>query len=133
VPIPDGISWRPDIIIEANWKRQYRSHEVPGQAFRDGEVPPFSLWVPRRPYRDRQVRRWNCRLRVYYPIEVKSGVKKTLTEQQSAAIPRVAENVDYVHPVIASVDIDDLPKEYQIEVDTFTDSAWAASDSPYRS
>jgi hypothetical protein len=41
---------------------------------------------------------------------VKSGVKKTLTKQQSAAIPRVAENVDYVHPVIASVDIADLPQ-----------------------
>lgn len=98
-------------------------------------MPPVSLWVPglESPTRDRPLQRCNCRFRVYYPIEVKSGAKKTLTEQQSAAIPRVAENVDYVHPVIASVDIDDLPKEYQIEVDTFTDSAWAASDSRYRS
>jgi len=135
VPMPDDISWRPDIIVEARWKRQYRSHELPGQAFWDGELPPYSLWVPRLEYRkrDRQAQRCNCRFRVYYPIEVKSGAKKTLTEQQSAAIPRVAKNVDYVHPVIASVDIDDLPKRYLIEVDTFTDSAWAESGSRYRS
>jgi hypothetical protein len=133
VPIPDDISWRPDIIIEVRWKRQYRSHEVPGQSFWDRELPPYSIWVPRLAYRDRPVQHWNCLFRVYYPIEVKSGAKKTLTEQQSAAIPRVAENVDYVHPVIASVDIDDLPKQYLIEVDTFTDSAWAGSDSRYRS
>lgn len=131
VPTPDDISWRPDIIVEARWKRQYRGHELPAQSFWDGELPPFSLRLPRQGYRDRTVERWNCLFRVYYPIEVKSGAKKTLTEQQSAAIPRVAENVDYVHPVIASVDIDDLPKQYLIEVDTFADSAWATSDSRY--
>jgi hypothetical protein len=129
VPIPDDISWRPDIIVEARWKRQFRSQELLGQAFWGGEVPPFSLWVS-RPKRRNQC--YNCRFRVYYPIEVKSGAKKTLTEQQSASIPRVAENVDYVHPVIAGVDIDDLPKQYKIEVDAFKDSAWAASDSRYR-
>jgi hypothetical protein len=59
VPIPDDISWWPNVIVEARWKRQYRNHKLPGQVFWDGELPPFSLWVPRLVYRnrDRPVRR----------------------------------------------------------------------------
>jgi len=59
-------------------------------------------------------------LSVYYPVEVKSGAKKTLTEQQARAIPRVAETVDCVHPIILKIDIGDLPESYAMDAEMFS-------------
>jgi len=68
-------------------------------------------------------------LSIYYPVEVKSGAKKTLTEQQSRAIPRVAETVDCVHPIILRIDIGDLPESYAMEAEMFSGADGSGGDT----
>lgn len=135
VPIPEDVRWRPDVILSAGWGHRYGTEEIPDWTFWEQDLPPFSLTVPRRPAIGHRPNETilSCRYRVYYPIEVKSGKKKTLTTQQATAIPRIAEEVDYVHPIIATVDTAELPERYSIDVEIFRSSDWNNSDSRYRS
>ena len=135
VLIPEDVSWRPDIIMMATWRRQYNSETIPDSDYWKGDLPPFSLKVPAvaSSFHGRRKPVLSCLFRAYYPIEVKSGEKKTLTDSQATAIPRVAKEVPHVHPVIVEVDLTDLPSEYQINVDMFSSSDWDANCSRYKS
>ena len=134
VPIPEDVSWRPDIIMQATWRCQYTSETIPDSNYWKRDLPPFSLWVPAVASfsHGRRTPQLSCLFRAYYPIEVKSGAKKTLTDSQATAIPRVAKEVPYVHPVIVEVDLTDLPSEYQINVEMFSSSDWDANSSRYK-
>lgn len=135
VPIPEDVSWRPGLILHAGWCHRYRNQEIPNWSYWEQDTPPFSLTVPRRPSIGRPPNETiiNCHYRVYYPVEVKSGEKKTLTSQQATAIPRIANEVDYVHPIFATVDTTELPESYSIDVEIFRSSDWNNNNSRYRS
>lgn len=60
---------------------------------------------------------------------MKSGNKKTLTEQQSRAIPRVAKTVDCVHPMVLRIDIGDLPESYAIDAEMFSETDGSGGDT----
>jgi len=105
VPVPDDISWRPDFFLKSEWGVEFRRDEVAEEHY------ALLDWVAERSEHS---------LSVYYPVEVKSGEKKTLTEQQSDAIPRVAERVDCVHPIILRIDIEDLPESYAMDAEMFS-------------
>lgn len=132
-PIPEDLSWRPDIIMQATWRRRFELNEIPDPEYWRGDLPPFSLKTSlvSRINPTRRERYLDCYFRVYYPIEVKSGEKRTLTSQQATAISRVSEEVDYVHPLIAELEIAGLPEQYGIDVQLFASSDWADSDSRY--
>lgn len=134
VPIPADVSWRPDIIMQATWRRQYTSETIRDSDYWKSDLPPFTLRVPPVASIARGKRKpiINCRFRAYYPIEVKSGEKKTLTDSQATAIPHVAEEVDHVHPIIVEVDLSDLPSEYNMSVDMLSSSDWDATSSRYK-
>ena len=133
--VPGDIGWRPDFFLKVLVVRRFVERSPRKADFWEQDMPPVK-------YRVRRIRkgfdfekRLVCTFTVYYPIEVKSGRKKTLTEQQAKAIPQVVDHVDHVHPFIASVDIDDLPRSYDIEVEEFATSDWSDSgkSSRYRS
>jgi hypothetical protein len=107
VPVPDDISWRPDFFLTTEWGVESRRDEVAE------EHHPLLDWVEERP---------EALLSIYYPVEVKSGNKKTLTAQQSTAIPRVSETVDCVHPIILRIDIGDLPESYAMDAELFSET-----------
>ena len=107
VPVPDDISWRPDFVLRSEFRVEHRRTEVLEDHY------PLLDWVEERA---------DHTLSIYYPVEVKSGAKMTLTEQQSRAIPRVAETVDCVHPIILKIDIEDLPESYAMEAELFSET-----------
>ncbi|MEF8893344.1 hypothetical protein [Halodesulfurarchaeum sp.] len=115
--IPDSVSWRPDLIYMSEWAITAKPPEIPQPSFWQLKLPPHFLWAffRDRHFRDRREPRIGCRFWVYYPVEVKSGSKPTLTVQQKAALPEIFENVSYVYPVLATVDISGLPEECEVE------------------
>ena len=134
VPFPATISWRPDIIFRARWRRFIPQSMLEEDSFWK-QSPPFSLssHIVRSPARKRREESLECIFGVYYPLEVKSGKKLTLTAQQSEALPQVDRDVEYVHPVMATIDISDLPGAYSLEVTMFDSSDWKDGDSRYPS
>jgi hypothetical protein len=115
VEIPDdgpwGYSsgWIPDDVIAAV-ARQRQDSMVDLSKFFDGEGES-------RP----------GPLTVYYAIEVKAvtrGSRVRLTGNQQELLPAVSENLDHVHPVIVTVDLNGLPEAVEVDVDIFENSVW---------
>lgn len=121
---PPDIGWRPDCILSAEWWLDLRRDDPRDDKFWEQNPPPRNFeW---HGLRDPRIR---CTFTVYYPIEVKSGGKKTLTKSQARAIPAVVEHVDHVHPLIAEVELEELPDTYYISVEEFSTLDWGPSDS----
>lgn len=120
---PPDIGWRPDCVLSAKWWLDFRRDEPRDDMFWEQNPSPrnFEWHGLREP-------RLRCTFTVYYPIEVKSGSKKTLTENQALAIPEVVKHVDHVHPLIAEVELNELPNAYSILVEEFSTSDWWPSD-----
>lgn len=78
VRIPEDVSWRPDIIMQATWRCQYTSETIPDSDYWKRDLPPFSLLVPAVAsyFHGRRKPILSCRFRAYYPIEVKSVRRK---------------------------------------------------------
>ena len=119
VDVDPDLSWRPDLIAEAwmnlhrrdrEWKLAATRLDNPGSA----DPPVFDS------------EKWGLMLRVFYPVEVKTGEKVTLTEQQAEAIPEVAENSRHVYPLVAEVDISDLPDGFDVVIRDFSDSSFTS-------
>lgn len=128
---PPDIGWRPDVVLVARLRLKLWAGDTPGPSFWRRSLPPWS-------YRDVGYREVmpEYSFHVYYPVEVKSGDKQTLTEQQAEAIPAIVEHVDHVHPLIVAIELDGLPGQYAIEVSEFSTSAWGRDGgeaSRYRS
>lgn len=136
VSVPGGIGWRPDFFVKAEWYRRFSKYVPAQEGFWEADLPPVEFQI-RRKHRihNRFGEFLRCRFTVYYPVEVKSGDKKTLTEQQASAIPDIANHVDHVHPIIVTVEIDNLPDGYSINVEEFATSRWGDNykTSRYRS
>lgn len=133
--IPNHLSWRPDLIYRSEWVLSSQPSEFPESTFWRQPLPHFSLSASSIQSWDRHRRKpWlRCRFWVYYPVEVKSGKKPTLTAQQEETLPEVVEEVAFVHPVIATVDVADLPVEYSLSVTMYEDSDWSCGNSRYPS
>lgn len=114
-------SWRPDFVVRASW--QIDSSEKSSINEIESSLPPHEII---HVYRGSLIK-----FSVYYPIEVKSGRKLTLTENQMNVIPFIDQEVDHVHPLIAQVDIRELPDQYYLKVEPFSESKWADGDSRY--
>jgi hypothetical protein len=114
ISIESNIAWRPDLIAEASWSITMNDPNLEIIKERldgsDVEAPPL---VDGGEY--------YLLFRVQYPIEIKSGKKITFTEQQAAVIPKIVKECDYVHPLLAEVDISNLPREYEVNIQTFSD------------
>lgn len=135
VSVPEDIGWRPDFFLKALIVRSFVEKSPSRADFWDQDLPPVNCRIRRirKPFDIEE--RLVCAFTVYYPIEVKSGSKKTLTGQQAKTIPRVVDHVDHVHPFIVAVDIKGLPEKYGLEVEEFSTSDWSDSgnSSRYRS
>lgn len=131
VSVPDDIGWRPDFFLEARWRRRFAREQAPDVEFWQSNLPPIRLKIrgSRRRSPDAVKQALQCRFTVYYPVEVKSGRKKTLTANQAAVIPRVVDEITHVHPIIASVDTQDLPDSYAIDVEKFSESGWSDGET----
>jgi len=118
VDVTPDLSWRPDLIAEARMNLHRGDREWKLAATRldnpNAEDPPVV-----------DSEKWGLMLRVLYPMEVKSGEKVTLTEQQAEAIPEVAENSRHVHPLVAEVDITDLPESFDVKIRDFNNSSFS--------
>jgi len=118
VDVDPNLSWRPDVIAKAKiiFHSGDRGLEVAATRLTDLEVPDPPVFKSRK---------WGYVFEVFYPIEVKSGEKVTLTEQQAEAIPEVAENSPHVHPLVAEVDISELPDSFEVVIRNFEDSSFS--------
>jgi len=132
--VPGDVGWRPDFFVKCQWSRKFSKDEPPEKTFWDQNLPPIDcrLRLGRLRLHGRRREILRCTFTVYYPVEVKSGTKKTLTDQQAIAIPAVVNAVDHVHPIIVSIDIDDLPASYSMEVAEFATSEWSSEGGPSR-
>ncbi len=114
IDIESNMSWRPDLIAKASWSIKMNDPNLEIIKERldgsDAEPPPL---VDQGEY--------YLKFRVQYPIEIKSGEKITLTEQQATVIPRIVKECDCVHPLLAEVDISNLPRDYEVRIQTFSD------------
>jgi len=135
VSVPGDVGWRPDFSLKAEWKQQFGKHDLFEEWIRERNAPPVKLRTKRPRWRNgRFERTLVATFSVYYPVEVKSGDKKTLTDQQASAIPDVVNHVDHVHPLIATVETDELPHSYSMDIEEFSTSEWnRGGSSRYRS
>lgn len=120
--------WKPDNIIRASWKI-YDSDK--------GEYYPVAKEFENRdpnelPHLGLVGSPGNSRPKkgsatVYYLIEVKTvttGDRVRLTENQHKMMEVVSKEVDFVHPVIVILDINNLPESVEIQVDIYEESTW---------
>jgi hypothetical protein len=114
IDIESNMSWRPDLIAKASWSITMNDPnlEIIKERLDDSDAEASPLVDGGEYY---------LLFRVHYPIEIKSGDKITLTEQQATVIPRIVKECDYIHPLLAEVDISNLPREYEVNVQTFSD------------
>lgn len=118
--------WIPDDILIATWNLSNGESDEPTDEATpvqdSADTPPvFSL-------KDRpRTMEPSKKMQVYYPIEVKSVTsyrRIRLTENQSDTFVLLANDVDYVHPLLVMLDLNDLPESVGIEVDLIEDSRW---------
>ncbi|MGB9966313.1 hypothetical protein [Halobacterium hubeiense] len=67
-------------------------------------------------------------LKAYYAVEVKSitsGNRARLTENQQKMLPTISKNLDRVHPVVVTVDLNGLPETAEVTVNMYENSVWA--------
>jgi hypothetical protein len=114
IDIESNMSWRPDLIAKASWSITMNDPnlEIIKQRLDSSDAEALPLVDEGEYY---------LMFRVQYPIEIKSGKKITLTEQQATMIPRIVKECDCVHPLLAEVDISNLPRDYEVKIQTFSD------------
>ncbi|MDB2276580.1 hypothetical protein PM022_19065 [Halorubrum ezzemoulense] len=118
IDVDPSVRWRPDLIAVGQFALDRGSKERKLAMDRlenpDFEDPPVV-----------NSDKWGQMIRVYYPIEVKSGEKVTLTEQQSDAIPKVVKSSRYARPLLAVVNITELPERFEVTIQAFEDSSFS--------
>lgn len=115
-----------DIPDEGSWG--YSSGWIPDDVIAARATENRDSTVELSNFFDRNRGQGTHSVTVYYAVEVKavtSGGRVRLTENQQELLPAISENLDRVHPVIITVDLNGLPETVEMVVDIFEESVWA--------
>jgi hypothetical protein len=118
--------WVPGDVLAAIWL-----HDIidPNDFISEGSDPHESAELPIHSVRGASRSTEHHRYaQIYYPIEVKSFTSNRrirLTQNQSKAFELLGNSVDYVHPILVIVDLNNLPESVGIDVELVENSRWA--------
>lgn len=100
----ETMSWRADGVITCKWASAEKCDGVARRRDFDDTHAPQDEYAK-------------------FPIDVKTGTYAELSDRQKAVLEPIAKAQTEVHPVVISVDVQDLPEEYKLTV-TFKYRSW---------